>query len=162
MTDNVQQIKERLNITDVISGYIRLQKAGVNHRALCPFHNEKTPSFMVSPSRQSWHCFGCGEGGDIFTFVEKIENIEFKDALKILAEKAGIVLQRDDPKLRSEKDHLYEICEKAAQFFTQQLNNPIINYLHNRGLNDETIDEWRLGYAPDMGFAFIVFKKKRL
>ena len=160
MTDNVQQIKERLNITDVISGYIRLQKAGVNHRALCPFHNEKTPSFMVSPSRQSWHCFGCGEGGDIFTFVEKIENIEFKDALKILAEKAGIVLQRDDPKLRSEKDHLYEICEKAAQFFTQQLNNPIINYLHNRGLNDETIDEWRLGYAPDSWDLLLLFLKR--
>ena len=161
MTDNVQQIKERLNITDVISGYIRLTKAGVNHRALCPFHNEKTPSFMVSPSRQSWHCFGCGEGGDIFTFVEKIEGIEFLDALKILAGKAGIELEYSDPKMRSEKDRLYEICETSAQFFTQQLGNPIINYLYKRGLKDETISEWRLGYSPDSWDSLLTFLKSK-
>lgn len=162
MNDNVQQIKERLNIVDVISGYIRLTKAGTSYKALCPFHNEKTPSFMVSPSRQSWHCFGCGEGGDIFTFIEKIENIEFLDALKILSEKAGIELEYSDPKARSEKDRLYEICEKATQFFTLTLrnqnlrihpsdtsDNPITGYLHKRGLNDKTIEEWRLGYASD-------------
>lgn len=149
MNDNVSQIKERLNIVDVISGYLRLQKAGVNFKALCPFHNEKTPSFMASPSRQSWHCFGCGEGGDIFTFVEKIEGVEFLEALKILADKAGVVLERVDPKIKTEKDRILEICEKATQFFTQELCNPIISYLNKRGLNEKIIEEWRLGYAPD-------------
>ena len=157
MNDNVQQIKERLNITDIIAGYVRLTKAGVNYKAMCPFHNEKTPSFMASPSRQSWHCFGCGEGGDIFAFIQKIENIEFPEALKILAEKAGIVLERVDQKTRSEKDRIYEICETATQFFTQQLSNPITNYLHGRGLNEETIREWRLGYAPDSWQSLLSF-----
>lgn len=165
MNDNVQQIKERLNIVDVISGYLRLQKAGASYRALCPFHNEKTPSFMVSPSRQSWHCFGCSEGGDIFTFVEKIENIEFLDALKILAEKAGIELEYSDPKARSEKDRLYEICEASTQFFTASLsnanNNLILNYLYKRGLKSETIDEWRLGYAPDSWDSLLSFLKTK-
>jgi len=163
MSDQVQEIKEKLNIVDVISGYLRLQKAGVNFKALCPFHNEKTPSFMVSPSRQSWHCFGsCGEGGDIFTFIEKIEGVEFPEALKILAEKAGIILKYDNPKLRSEKDKAYEICEKAAQFFTASLNNAnvILDYLHKRGLKDETIDEWRLGYAPDSWGSLLSFLGK--
>lgn len=163
MNDNVQQIKERLNIADVISGYLRLQKAGVNHKALCPFHNEKTPSFIVSPSRQSWHCFGCGEGGDIFTFVEKIEGVKFSDALKILAEKAGIELEHSDPRARSEKDRLYEICERAAQFFTASLNNtnPILEYLRKRGLKNETIGEWRLGYAPDSWDSLLTFLKSK-
>ncbi len=162
MNDNVQQIKERLNVVDVISGYLRLVKAGVNFKAPCPFHNEKTPSFMVSPSRQSWHCFGCGEGGDIFTFVEKIEGVEFPEALKILAEKAGVVLKYDNPKLRSEKDRIYEICEKATQFFTASLNNTgaVSEYLQKRGLRDETIDEWRLGYAPDSWDSLLLFLKK--
>ena len=163
MIDQVQEIKERLNIVDVISGYLRLQKAGVNFKALCPFHNEKTPSFMVSPSRQSWHCFGsCGEGGDIFTFIEKIEGVEFPEALKILAEKAGIILKYDNPKLRSEKDKAYEICEKATQFFTASLNNAnvILDYLHKRGLQDGTIDEWRLGYAPDSWGSLLSFLGK--
>ena len=173
MNDNVQQIKERLNIIDVINGYLRLTKAGVNFKGLCPFHNEKTPSFMVSPPRQSWHCFGCGEGGDIFTFVEKIEGVEFPEALKILAEKAGVVLKYDNPTIRSEKDRIYEICEKAAQFFTASLNpvrspasngvnkaNVILDYLHKRGLRDETIDEWRLGYAPDSWDSLLLFLKK--
>ncbi len=174
MIDQVQEIKEKLNIVDVISGYLRLQKAGVNFKALCPFHNEKTPSFMVSPSRQSWHCFGsCGEGGDIFTFIEKIEGVEFPEALKILAEKAGIILKYDNPKLRSEKDKAYEICEKATQFFAQALRNPnlqmhpndtnenpILNYLHKRGVQDGTVDEWRLGYAPDSWGSLLSFLGK--
>lgn len=161
MNDNVQQIKERLNISDIISGYVRLTKAGVNYKALCPFHNEKTPSFMVSPSRQSWHCFGCSEGGDIFTFIQKIENIEFPDALNILAEKAGITLERGDPKLRSLKDRLYEICELATQFFTLSLNNTILDYLKSRGLNEGTIGEWRLGYAPDSWESLLSFLRKK-
>ena len=161
MTDNVQQIKERLNIIDVISGYLRLQKAGVNYKALCPFHNEKTPSFMVSSSRQNWHCFGCGEGGDIFTFVQKIEGVEFPEALKILADRAGVILEHSNPKLRSEKDKIYEICEKAAQFFTQNLNNQITDYLHKRGLNDKTIEEWRLGYASDSWDSLLLFLKSK-
>ena len=162
MTDNVSQIKKKLNISDVISGYLRLTKAGVNYKALCPFHNEKTPSFMVSPSRQSWHCFGCGIGGDIFTFVEKIEGIEFLDALKMLAEKAGVELEYSDPKARSEKDHIYEICEKAAQFFIASIGNvnPILDYLRKRGLNNETIDEWRIGYAPDSWDALLSYLGK--
>src|SRR3989344_828998 len=161
MNDNVQQIKEKLNITDIISGYIRLTKAGVNYKALCPFHNEKSPSFMASPSRQSWHCFGCGEGGDIFTFIQKIENIEFLEALKILADKAGIILERGDPKTRSEKDRLYEICEIATQFFTASLNDTIANYLKSRGLNEETIKEWRLGYAPDSWQSLLYFLRAK-
>jgi len=163
MNDNVQQIKEKLNISDVISGYLRLTKAGASYRALCPFHNEKTPSFMVSPSRQSWHCFGCGIGGDIFTFVEKIEGIEFLDALKILAEKAGVELEYSDPKARSEKDRLYEICESAAQFFITSIGNAnsILDYLRKRGLKNETINEWRIGYAPDSWDSLLSFLFKK-
>lgn len=175
MSDQVQQIKDKLNIVDVLSDYLRLQKAGVNYKALCPFHNEKTPSFIVSSTRQSWHCFGCSEGGDIFTFIQKIEGVEFPEALKTLADKAGIRLEREDPRLRSERMCLYEICEKAAQFFTQQLNSPnlrmnssgssglnsniILNYLHKRGLKDEAIDEWRVGYAPDSWDSLLSFLK---
>ncbi|MDO8743044.1 MAG: DNA primase [Candidatus Azambacteria bacterium] len=159
MSDQVQEIKEKLSITDVISGYLRLQKAGVNFRALCPFHNEKTPSFMISPPRQNWHCFGCGEGGDIFTFIQKIEGVEFPEALKILAEKAGVTLKYENPKLRSEKDRIYEICEKATQFFTASLDNNAIvaKYLSDRGLKNETIGEWRLGYAPDSWNSLLSF-----
>lgn len=166
MTDNVQQIKERLNVVDVISGYVRLQKAGVNYKALCPFHNEKTPSFMASPSRQSWHCFGCGEGGDIFTFIEKIESVEFPEALKILAEKAGVVLERVDPKLKTEKDRILEICGKAAQFFTESFSHgprsgELVAYLKKRGLNETAISDWRLGYAPDSWDSLLNFLKGR-
>jgi len=163
MGDQVQEIKEKLNIVDVISGYVRLQKAGINHKGLCPFHNEKTPSFMVSPSRQNWHCFGCAEGGDIFTFVQKIESVEFPEALKILAEKAGVALKYSDPKLRTEKDRIYEICEKATQFFTASLNNTgvVLDYLRERGAREETVNDWRLGYAPDFWSSLLSFLSKQ-
>ncbi len=89
----VDEIKSRLSVEEVISSYLQLQRAGRNLKAKCPFHNEKTPSFMVSPEKQMWYCFGCNEGGDIFTFVMKIEGLEFREALKLLAERAGVQLK---------------------------------------------------------------------
>lgn len=154
LDSQVDEIKNRLDIVEVISGYIKLQKAGANLRANCPFHNEKTPSFMVSPGRQIWHCFGCGAGGDVFGFVMKMENLEFPEALKILADKAGVVLRREDPKLRSEKTRLLEICGAAAKFFEfclheKDFGKPVLEYLRGRGLKDETIKEFRIGFAPE-------------
>lgn len=163
MSDSqIEEIKAKLNVVDVISGYMKLEKAGVNFKGLCPFHGEKTPSFMVSPSRQSWHCFGCGEGGDIFTFIQKIEGVEFFESLKTLANRAGVVLEQEnaqDRQDRSEKTRLYDLCEKAAQHFEKNLEsqNQVLNYLRKRGVKPETQEEWRVGYALDLWRSLLDF-----
>lgn len=147
----VDEIKNRLDVVEVIGGYIKLKKAGKDYKAHCPFHKEKNPSFFVSPSKQIWHCFSCQSGGDIFSFVEKIEGVEFADALRILAQKAGVPLKREDPQLRSQRTVLYEICNEAGEFFQKELmkNKPVLDYLVKRGLKSETIKNFKVGFAPE-------------
>lgn len=162
----IDQIKQKLDVLEVLGDYIKLTKAGRNYKARCPFHAERTPSFMASPERQSWHCFGCGVGGDIFSFVMKIEGVEFGDALRLLARKAGVVLKRQDPQVQSQKKRLYEVCELATKFFETQLIKTVVGkkayqYLIERGLKPETIKEWRLGWAHDKWRALYEFLKSR-
>lgn len=150
----INEIKEKLDIVEIIKGYIKVEKAGANYRACCPFHSEKKPSFFISPSRQIWHCFGCGLGGDVFGFVKNIEGVEFGDALKILAEKAGVQLRPMRPELKTERNRLYEICELACKFFEKQLEasksgQAAKKYLLDRGINEQSVEKWKIGYAPD-------------
>jgi len=148
----IQEIKDRLDIAEFIRSYITLLPAGKNFKALCPFHKEKTPSFIVSPERQTWHCFGsCGEGGDVIKFLMKYENLEFYEALKILAEKTGIELKKTNPLEHRQFGVLYEINETAKDFFAEQLKNEssaeALKYLLERGLKKETIEEFELGFS---------------
>ena len=147
----IQEIKSRLDIVAFVQQNVRLAKAGVNWKGLCPFHSEKTPSFIVSPTRQTWHCFGCSKGGDIFKFVMELENIEFREALKSLADRAGVELTREDPKLRTARERMFSIMEAATLFFQKQLEKTpaVLEYLKKRGLKPETIKDFRIGYAPD-------------
>jgi len=150
----IEEIKSKLNIVDVVGSYVKLSKTGVNYRGVCPFHSEKGPSFFVSPTRQMWHCFGCGAGSSVFDFIMKIEGIEFGDALRILATKAGVELKRENPQIVSDRKRLYEICDLSCAFFEKQLSssewgNKAKDYLLKRGIKEETIKKWRLGYSPD-------------
>lgn len=152
MSTNVEQIKDKLDIVDVISGYIKVEKAGINFKARCPFHNEKTPSFFISPTRQSFYCFGCGEKGDIFSFVEKFEGLDFKGALETLAKRAGVELKNLKNEGRAEeKDKLFEIMSEAAKFYEKELtgNKAALGYLEKRGLLKSSISKWQLGLAKD-------------
>ncbi len=154
MDSQIEEIKNKLNVLDVVGSYIKLTKTGINHRGVCPFHKEKSPSFFVSPTRQMWHCFGCGKGGSIFDFVMGIEGIEFGDALRILAAKAGVELKRENVQLRTERQRLYEICNWACSFFERQLQSGVgqeaQDYLLKRGISKESITKWRVGYSPDL------------
>ncbi len=151
MRSSTEEIKSRLDIVEFIQGYVRLQKAGVNFRANCPLHSEKTPSFYVTPSRQMWHCFGCGKGGDIFQFVMEMEGHDFPEALKLLADRTGVEIKREDPRIRSERNRLYDINSEAAIIFEKSLTaaQAARNYLSRRGLAKETITQFRVGFAPD-------------
>ena len=152
MNSPVSKIKERLNIEDVISSYIKLERVGTSLKARCPFHNEKTPSFFVSVERGSYYCFGCSKGGDIFSFVEEFEGLDFKGALKLLADRAGVPLgefTKEDKDFVSEKERLYQIMEESTRYFENNLkqNGEVLEYLKNRGLNEKSIKDFRIGYA---------------
>ncbi|MBI5139290.1 DNA primase [Candidatus Nomurabacteria bacterium] len=152
MNSPAQKIKERLTIEEVVSSYIKLDRVGDNLKAKCPFHNEKTPSFFVSPARASYYCFGCGAKGDIFTFVQEFEGLDFKGALKLLAERAGVELagfNKEDQKNQSEKEKLFEVMEEATLFFINNLskNKEVLDYLTSRGLTEESIKNFRIGYV---------------
>lgn len=154
MSSSVEQIKEKLSIVDVISSYLKLEKAGANYKAVCPFHNEKSPSFFISATRQSYYCFGCGAKGDIFTFVEQFEGLDFKGALGSLALRAGVNLEPfkrgADQKERSEKDRLHELMEVATVFYESEYekNSEAKAYVVKRGVTNETSKNFRIGYAP--------------
>lgn len=164
MNQPSDEIKSRLDIVEVIREYIQLKPAGINFRALCPFHREKTPSFMVSPEKQIWHCFGCQEGGDIFSFVMKMEGISFVEALRMLASKAGVKLAAQDPKTASRRNMLLDIVELSSKYYYKILTESgqaktAREYLTERGLTEETIEEWRIGYSPDSWDDLIIFLK---
>ena len=170
--DEVSEVKDKINIVDLIGGYLTLKKAGVNYKGSCPFHNEKTPSFMVSPERQSFKCFGCGKGGDIFTFVEEIEGMDFYDSLKLLAGRAGVELKPkgnfrygDKEFAPTEKSKVFEINDLAAKLYHKILiDHPKAEharkYLKNRGINKEAIKNFNLGYAPKSWDLLIKFLAK--
>lgn len=166
MTDHVGEIKSKLDILDVISEYVQLKQSGSNFRGLCPFHQEKTPSFFVSPDRQIWHCFGCGEGGDMFSFVQKVEGVDFPEALRILAEKAGVEIKQYDSHNSSQRTKLLDICELSAKFYHKILKESSSaeearKYLKTRGVSSQTISEFQLGFIPDQWDTLLKFLNKR-
>ncbi len=155
--NEVEEIKQRIDIVDLISQYVTLKKAGANFRGVCPFHQEKTASMMVSPAKQIWKCFGCGKGGDHYKFVMEAENLEFGDALKLLAQKAGVTLQprtRAEHQTRDKKETLYAINSLSSKAFHRILlehsaGKPALEYLKKRGLTEETIKKFQIGFAAN-------------
>lgn len=155
MGNETEQIKDRLPIAEIVGEYVTLKQMGRSLKALCPFHQEKTPSFIVSPERQSWHCFGCNEGGDIFTFIQKIEGLDFPATLKLLAERAGVTLPTFSPVSGAvnQRQRLFDVLAAAARFYhhlltAQKIGERGREYLIGRGLTPETIHLFQLGYAP--------------
>ena len=163
--DEVAEIKQKLDIVDVIGGYIQLKPAGRNLKALSPFHDEKTPSFMVSPDKGIWHDFSTDEGGDIFTFVMRMEGVSFPEALEILAKRAGVTLKpRGGGQRGPAKAPLYEIMELAVKYYHLSLsrNKDALSYLRNdRGLSAQAIKDFQLGYAPQSWDALTGFLRKK-
>lgn len=164
----LDDVLSRVNIVEIISSYLPLKRAGRNFKALCPFHHEKTASFMVSPYRQIYHCFGCGESGNAFKFLMRYERLDFKEAVETLAKKAGVVLPevtKQDYKNSSLVTELYRINELAAGFFEKNLNNPIgmgaMDYLLKRQLKKESISLFKLGYVPNSWDALMNFLRMR-
>jgi len=154
--NDIEEIKSRLDIIDLISQYVVLKKAGANYKGVCPFHQEKTPSMMVSPQKQIWKCFGCGKGGDHYKFIMEAEHLEFGDALRLLAQKAGVTLQtktQTEYQTRDRKETLYAINNIASRVFhkillEQEAAKGALEYLKKRGLTDQTIKKFCLGFAP--------------
>jgi len=163
-----EEIKSRLDIVDVIREYVNLRPAGVNFRANCPFHREKTPSFIVSAEKQIWHCFGCGKGGDVLGFVMEMEGLNFVETLRLLAPKAGVELGRVkvDGQLASKRNRLLDIVKLSALFYHKILldspaGKPALEYLARRGFSEETIKRWQIGYSSDSWDTLLNFLKSR-
>lgn len=157
MADELEEIKRKIDIVELISEFVPLKKVGRNFKAPCPFHSEKTPSFIVSPERQIWHCFGsCGEGGDIFGFLMKMEGIEFGEALRILAKRAGVRLARYQPsQSERQKQKLYEINHLSSEYYHYVLlNHPAgkqaLAYIQGRGISKDSLEKFKIGFAPNM------------
>ena len=150
--DDVRRVKERLDILEVIGDRVRLHRAGRGYLGLCPFHDEKTPSFHVSQERQNYHCFGCGRGGDVFTFVMETEGLDFRQALELLAGRAGVELTRSEPRRRT-SGNLYEVLELAGKFFSSLLAAPegaaARAYLARRSLTMEDAVRFGLGWSAN-------------
>lgn len=157
MHNELNEIKDRVSIEDLVGQYVKLKKVGSNYKGLCPFHNEKTPSFIVSPEKQIAYCFGCNKGGDIFRFIQEVEGIDFVDAMKVLAERAGVKIKSDvnvEKTRGAEKSDLYTIYKKTAKFYEDKLWNSlegakVREYLKSRGVTEESMKLFRLGFAPD-------------
>ncbi len=151
--NDVEEIKSRLNIVDVIGGYVKLTQAGINYKALCPFHHEKTPSFVVNEERQVFHCFGCGKGGDIFTFIQEIDGVDFREALKLLADRAGVQLKGYDGQKSQEKSQSRNILKEAVSIFQENLESSAGKqagkYLKERGVSVAMMEKFALGFALD-------------
>lgn len=166
MSSVIEEIKSRLNIVDVASSYLKLEGAGGSFKARCPFHSEKSASFFISPARQTYHCFGCNRGGDLISFVEEIEGLDFSGALKVLAERAGVELRPENissKKSKDERETLYHALDLSAKFYQAVLPKfpEALAYVHARGLTDETIKNFRVGFAPDEWSSLFDFLKKR-
>lgn len=151
--ETIEKVKDRCDILEIVSDYVPLKKSGANYLGLCPFHNEKTPSFTVSDTRQFYHCFGCGEGGDSISFIMKKENMDFVEAVKFLANKYGIEIKEGQVKDRytDEKERLYKINREAARFFYKNLisNSRALEYLRRRQIGPKVIQRFGLGYSPN-------------
>ncbi|MGD8684177.1 MAG: DNA primase, partial [Chloroflexota bacterium] len=147
-------IKEKLDIVEIVGESVQLKKAGTIFKGLCPFHGEKTPSFTVTPARERWHCFGCGRGGDIFNFVMERDGVDFPTALRSLAGRAGVELSERTTREDAQRKRIREALDGAIAFYHTVLTQhpsgaPALEYLHGRGFTDETIERFRLGWAPD-------------
>jgi len=166
----VEELKSHADIYSVISGYVKLKKSGKSYSGLCPFHKEKTPSFSVDQTKQLYHCFGCGEGGDIISFVEKIENMDFIESVEFLADKVGYKLKynlsggsRESGKVRNKLYEINELAKKYYQFilFKSKAGKIPLDYLKKRGFTEETIQEFEVGYSMDLWDNFTNFIMKR-
>lgn len=164
----IDEIKSRLNIVDIIGQRVTLKKTGRNFKGLCPFHNEKSPSFIVSPDRQSFHCFGCGKGGSIFDFVMLYEHVDFAEALESLAERANVKLERrssDNPQMQ-QKQKLFEVNHLASEYYAylltkHKVGTKALAYLSQRGISDKSIKTFSLGYSPNDWDGLLKYLKKK-
>ncbi|MBU1202472.1 DNA primase [Patescibacteria group bacterium] len=156
MTSPVEEIKNRLDIVETVSSYINLQQVGGNFKAVCPFHNEKTPSFMVSKEKQIWHCFGCDKGGDVISFVQEYEGIDFKEAVRILAERANVALTGFSNIVTKDNSRIYQVNQAAADFYHNileqdgQVSDKVKDYLDKRKIDKGSISKWKLGLSGEL------------